>query len=96
VKVLCYVDGEAGEGEEFYDTTPGDAARMFAEDGGAEEIDGPVNIVTEPLDEAAGALPGWTTRADGARVKLFRVSVRWVSEDVHGFDVGRKAEGEKL
>lgn len=85
MKVLCYVAGEADESESFNETSPADAARFFVEDRDAEQGDGPVNIVVEPLDEEAGALDGWTRRPDGAWVRLFVVSVRWVPEEVHGF-----------
>jgi hypothetical protein len=88
MKVLCYVDGEAQESD-CYETTPGLAAQFFVEDRDADPDDGPVNIVTEPLDEEAGALPGWTLRTDGSRVRLFRVTpvVSCEHKEVQSFDV---------
>jgi hypothetical protein len=87
VKVLCYVNGEAQESDS-YETTPGIAAKFFVEERDAEPEDGPVNIVTEPFDDEAGALPGWTLRPDGARVRLFRVTqvVQYEYEEVQSFD----------
>lgn len=86
MRVLCYVNGDAGENETYNDVAPADAARMFVEDRDADEEDGPVDIVVEPADEAAGDIEGWTLLPDGARVRLFRVAVRWVSEEVESFD----------
>ena len=88
MKVLCYVDGDAGESDS-YETTPGIAAKYFVEATvDADLDDGPVNVVTEPLDEEAAALPGWTLRPDGARVRLFVVTpiVQYEYQEVTSFE----------
>ena len=84
MKVLCYVDENAEDGGCCYCATPADAAALFAHECGGEGSD-TIDVVTTPADEDAFALAGWTLRPDGARVRLFRVAVRWVPEEVQSF-----------
>ena len=72
MKVLCYVDGDAAEGDVFQHSSPDSAACYFA----AFRAPAALNIVVEPIDDEAGALPGWTVRPDGARVRMFVVTPR--------------------
>jgi hypothetical protein len=77
-------------------------AKTYAEEELASEVDGPVNIVVEPLDDEARALPGWhppeklTPEEEAADedeplpFRLFvltaRVEVEWSAREVQTFN----------
>ncbi len=85
MKFRCYKDGD-DRARGLYDGTPADAAQAFVGEWNDDERR--VNVVVEPLDDEARALPGWHRDAESAAFKMFVVvaHVRFEATEVETFN----------
>ena len=90
MKVRCYVDGQRDRGEKYEGLHTRDAAALYVEEWHSDSID-EIDVVVEPVDDEARAMFTWTTRPDGAHVRLFRVTpiVTRECKEVQTFDRGQ-------
>lgn len=87
MKVRCYPEGSRYR-ERTYPLAPHDAARQLCIEQD-EDREG-TNVIVEPLDDEARALPGWHSDEDAAQFKMFRVapivSITWEVEEKQTFN----------